>query len=362
MVERLISEYSVEPARVDFTAKSRTPISETTIRPRTGYSSQRVSGQEFSVIVPYTGDPALLRYQATTSRLNAPPRASIVEDKQHLLFYIQAPKITPEYVSQRIAAMERELTDRLQWAANDVQAWEHHLRIDVTRAVQARKDLLDHAEELSAVLDIPLAPAPESQQIPIPIRRKTLRVQPASPSPGRDDPRMAEDVYEDVVRTISGMSRSLERLPKAALKLGEEGIRDLLLIVLNANYEGAVRGEVFDYNGKTDILLNWQDRNVFIGECKMWGGQRKFNDAIDQLLSYAAWRDTKAALLLFIQEGNPTEIIKKADAAIRAHAAFQIAAPSAEPDLRQDYLMRSPTDRERYIKMAFLPVVVIPPQ
>ncbi len=46
---------------------------------------------------------------------------------------------------------------------------------------------------------------------------------------------------------------------------------------------------------------------------------RTIRDALAQLLSYLTWRDTKAALLLFIRRGEPTTIIAKAITEIAAH-------------------------------------------
>jgi hypothetical protein len=37
----------------------------------------------------------------------------------------------------------------------------------------------------------------------------------------------------------------------------EERIRDLLLVVLNASYEGHAGAEVFNFAGKTDLLIKW---------------------------------------------------------------------------------------------------------
>ncbi|GAA1003484.1 hypothetical protein Aple_003780 [Acrocarpospora pleiomorpha] len=93
----------------------------------------------------------------------------------------------------------------------------------------------------------------------------------------------------------------------------------------------------------------------------MWNGQKKLLDAVGQLLRYTAWRDTKAALILFIQ-GGPSEIIKKADEALRGHITFRSAAPSTEPDLRQDYLLVD-TSRDQYrsVRLAFLPVIIPSP-
>ncbi len=86
--------------------------------------------------------------------------------------------------------------------------------------------------------------------------------------------------------------------------LDEEKIRDLLLVFLNAQYEGDAAGEVFNAAGKTDILIRVGDRNVFIAECKIWKGPKTIRDALGQLLSYLTWRDTKAALLVFIRIGD----------------------------------------------------------
>jgi hypothetical protein len=57
--------------------------------------------------------------------------------------------------------------------------------------------------------------------------------------------------------------------------LDEEKIWDLLLMSLNAHFEGAAAGEVFNAAGKTDILISAKDRNVFIAECKTGEGPRQ---------------------------------------------------------------------------------------
>jgi hypothetical protein len=41
-------------------------------------------------------------------------------------------------------------------------------------------------------------------------------------------------------------------------RLNEEQIRDLLLVNLNAQFEGKAGGEVFNGEGKTDILIGKQ--------------------------------------------------------------------------------------------------------
>ena len=82
----------------------------------------------------------------------------------------------------------------------------------------------------------------------------------------------------------------------------EEQIRDLILVNLNGHYEGNATGETFNGLGKTDILIRASGRNVFVAECKFWSGSKAMHAAINQILGYLTWRDTKAALLVFSKE------------------------------------------------------------
>jgi hypothetical protein len=110
--------------------------------------------------------------------------------------------------------------------------------------------------------------------------------------------------------------------------------------------------------GKTDILVRHHDVNAFIGECKFWRGQAASTEAIDQLLRYTVWRDTKATLVLFITNKNATDVIAKADACIHNHRQFTAAIRSDEPDRRRDYTITSTQDDRRLITLALIPVVV----
>lgn len=143
--------------------------------------------------------------------------------------------------------------------------------------------------------------------------------------------------------------------------MGEEELRDHLLLILNGNYQGQAAGEVFNRSGKTDVLVRTGDRNVFIAECKVWDGAAKLTSAVDQLLSYLVWRDGKAALILFIRAKSPTEVIRRADEAISAHPQFLKRFSPADPSIRIDYLLRSTADPERSVRTALIPIAIAPP-
>ena len=177
---------------------------------------------------------------------------------------------------------------------------------------------------------------------------------------------LAGAVYEQIIRTILGFTHALERRPASARPLmgDEETMRDWLMFLLSANYEAPdgrdlfIGGETENGKGKSDILVRYRDKNAFIGECKFWDGPVKFDKAIDQMLSYTVWRDTKAALILFITRRNPTQVIRKAHARLAAHAAHRQTMEGADPDERRDYRFTSPADNRRMITVALLPVVV----
>jgi hypothetical protein len=107
------------------------------------------------------------------------------------------------------------------------------------------------------------------------------------------------------------MSLVIERNPSSFAVLDEEAIRDHFLLQLNGHYEGSAPGETFNASGKTDILIRVENKNVFIAECKFWRGPKAFDEAIDQLLGYLTWRDSKCALLVFNKTKDSTAVRRK---------------------------------------------------
>lgn len=103
---------------------------------------------------------------------------------------------------------------------------------------------------------------------------------------------------------ISNMVAVMERSPKAFGGMKEEDLRQHFLVQLNGQYEGQATGEIFNFEGKPDILIRSEGRNIFIAECKFWNGPESITKAIDQLLGYTSWGETKTALLVFKRQKN----------------------------------------------------------
>jgi hypothetical protein len=80
--------------------------------------------------------------------------------------------------------------------------------------------------------------------------------------------------------------------------------------------------------------------------------------AVDQLLGYHSWRDSKAAILLFIDRQNAAGIVAKAREAMKNHVGFISESPPADPTRRTDYVLASRRDEGRHVRVALLPFVV----
>lgn len=121
----------------------------------------------------------------------------------------------------------------------------------------------------------------------------------ASTAPFKPEPALVDAEYANILDIVSNMALVMERSPSAFASIDEEDLRQHFLVQLNGQYEGQATGETFNYQGKTDILLRVDGRNIFIAECKYWHGAKSYTQTIDQVLSYVSWRDTKIAVIIF---------------------------------------------------------------
>ncbi|OKI85813.1 hypothetical protein A6A27_40135 [Micromonospora sp. CB01531] len=287
-------------------------------------------------------------------------------------WFLTAAQATNEEIAEAMADTERlgefieEFQGRLREAAaaanEEIQQHRADMREQVMAIVGARARRVRAVLAATDALGIPVAPRPGEQRIPLQPRRVTVAQLDAAVAAGREEWHLAEQIAEDITATIMSFTGALERLVRSASKLvgeDEETIRDFLLFILNANYQGAATGETFLGRGKTDILLRWRDRDAFIGECKFWHGPAKFTEAVDQLLGYTIWRDTRIALILFIRDRvDTTAVIDSAGACLAAHPRLlQVITPD-EPTRRRDYLLHADGDQKRVIRLSLLPVVL----
>jgi len=161
------------------------------------------------------------------------------------------------------------------------------------------------------------------------------------------EPVLEERVFEHILGVIRMQARQMEQSPRTYAGMGEEDRRQTIVATLNTHYVGRAAAEAFNLQGKTDILIRHDGRNLFICECKFWEGPEGFTKTIDQLFRYVGWRDTKLAIVMFVREKGLTAILKKAKQTLGQHPQFvSWKEGTEETELRAE--MSWPGDAERH--------------
>jgi hypothetical protein len=234
--------------------------------------------------------------------------------------------LTSEGIQRQFAGWLSDVKQWLEWQRNSFRDFNAALEREARQAFERRRQQLLANHNLVACLGIPLKPRPDAlvtYTAPEVKRKLAPKLPPATAGSYKPEPALDEAQYEHILTVIQSMVKVMERSPRAFHNLDEEALRMHFLVQLNGHYEGQATGETFNYQGKTDILIRSGDRNIFIAECKVWGGQSRLTEAIDQLLGYLSWRDSKAAILLFNRNREFSRVLAAIPEAVRGHPNFK---------------------------------------
>jgi hypothetical protein len=303
------------------------------------------------VRVPFTGDAGIFQLQPSSYTLN-PPHGTV--GGSELTQTIEYPHDRPADITGAARGLANSVGTYLRSAGGDIKAFNQTLESQARGAIETRRQrILAHREHVAAT-GLPTRKREDRNTTYVAdaiVRRPAPMLQSRSlDEPIRLEPVLAEKVYEDVLGILRSACVSMERSPGTYAAMGEEDRRQVLLIPLNTQYRGQASAEAFNVTGKTDILLKWEGQNLFIAECKIWRGVKSFTDAIDQLFSYAAWRDTKLAVVMFVGQKNLSDIIDKGREALAAHDQFE-ACGDADNQQELRATMRWPGDDRRYAQL-----------
>lgn len=168
---------------------------------------------------------------------------------------------------------------------------------------------------------------------------------------------ISEPVYKKILNLISYFGKNLEKFSSLHSKFDEEGFREYFLPFLNVMSDShSATGETFNKIGKTDILIqNQKGENVFIAECKVWGGEGEVTKAVDQLLErYVTWRDEKVSLIIFNKTVQGfSAIVTKAIDALKKHPSFKEYKGQVE-NSRASFIFKHPEDPEKTVELELM--------
>jgi hypothetical protein len=358
VVEYLVAEYSVACPVLHRDRAEQLPVSEDVAQAQgvwTGGAYERRL-TKIVIAVPFDGEPDVFKYRASTHTWN-PSQAQVHDGELRMAWTGEGSAIAAAAVRQHFDKELDKIEQYLSWSRGDIERYNSSLRTLITSSVAQRRARLLADRNLEAGVGFPVRQRPDAAKYAVPVVRRKIVVaqRPVAHGPFQPEPFLPDAQYQQALEVLRNARNALERTPSMTANLDEEKIRDLLLVFLNAQFEGAAAGEVFNGEGKTDILIRVGDRHVFIAECKIWKSPKTIRDALAQLLSYLVWRDTKAALLLFIRTGETTAIIDKAVAEIRKHLNFKRVHGTVAAGERYDFVLHANGDPNQEIRLAFLP-------
>lgn len=306
-----------------------------------------VEGTEIEVEIPFEGDGGVFRIRPSTYDMN-PPAANV--DGNRLVFRIAGASLEGPAVRSRIDETVASIEAYLTRLRNDAGGFNSGLPAAARRGIEARRAKLLANRNLAASLGLKMKER-AGEALTYVAREVRRRITPAMPTastaPYRPEPTLSGDDYEHILQVLQNMVQVMERSPAAFESMGEEALRTHFLVQLNGHYEGQATGETFNYEGKTDILIRSEGRNLFIAECKVWAGPKKLTETIDQLLSYSAWRDTKTAVILFNRNLGFSQVLASIPDTVRSHPQFKRDLPgSTETVFRYCFGHRDDSNRE----------------
>lgn len=327
-VSYLTEKYSISPLVIDKNSeeiteyeKVREDMSEYGNDPRYGRYRE---GYSFTISYNFSGDEQLFHVRPNPYALVSYKLSC--DHNQRVSFKIRV-------YSQDASEFEREKNSAYHSAFANVE----NINVCVTSFNDGldstlkqifdkyKQDLIKEKNFFKAINLKKTTNLPTTYGVPVITKKK-----PMAPSCSKENsydlvPTLDTKTYNDIISEVNQIGKSMERKPSLYLNKDEEGLRDVFVMGLETRFDNiSVTGETFNHIGKTDILLKnaTDNTNLFIAECKFWHGQKHFQAAIGQLLGYLTWRDSKAALLVFVKGGKFTNIINEIKLSVSSHSCF----------------------------------------
>lgn len=304
-------------------------------------------GYRIVVHIPFDGDENVFYLRPSTFTTTF-PRGRI--KGSDLLLTLKFAQDTKPNIDGEVQGFVGNVSQYLDWARAEIDSFNSSLEQQAMQAIEARRHRIEERDDYLATSSIPIRrSAGAKTYIPDVVIRRPAPSLPrakADDKPPRLEPVLEKKIFEHILEVIRRQAAQIEKSPGAFASMGEEDRRQVILSMLNTHYEGRAAAEAFNHRGKTDILIRYEDKNLFICECKFWSGQEGFSGTIDQLFGYTGWRDTKLAIVMFVREKALTALLKKARTALGEHPQFVSWKDAAsETELRAT--MRWPGDDER---------------
>jgi hypothetical protein len=326
VITNLKVKYTIYP--IEFKDPIPSPPQETTIQRKDVFgNSFRQKVLEINVTIPFNGNPDLFYCHPSQSTIVYLDKDTTINPGAI------STKITLDTLDdkQYISALNKVLStlkSNLPRIHQEIAPWNSNLESLIKELLEKRRVFVSQKLDFMEKIGLKINPSSSEYLIPPPVKKKIIPVPVSDTSRTVSKeiiPTLQEDLYKDIKEVIYNVGRAIERKPSIFKEKEEEDLRDIFLLFLETRYDSATGvGEAFNKKGRTDILLKYvkDGTNVFVAECKFWRGQKKFQDAISQLLGYLTHRDSKTALIIFVDQKEFSSVTVTVKSEIRNHPNF----------------------------------------
>lgn len=304
--------------------------------------------------IPFVGNEKVFRYRPNKYLLSIP---KVYLEENCICFEIinfenDANEINNQanYIITNIKTLSKNSQEQIGRHNNGLKG-------NIRQIFKHRKEEILKKNQMLASLDFTIKrkkEIPETFSIPTPKIRKKIIVKPkVTEEDFEPEPTLNNSAYNEILEVIYAVGKEFERLPSTYNDKNEEALRDHFLLFLEPNFEGSATGETFNKKGKTDILLRHENSNVFIAECKFWKGKKSYLDTITQLLKYLTWRDSKVAVIIFVENKEISSVLKTVKEATPEHNNY-LGYEDDKTESWFNYRFHINDDRNREVKLAVL--------
>jgi ElaB/YqjD/DUF883 family membrane-anchored ribosome-binding protein len=270
--------------------------------------------------------------------------------------------LSSEAVAKHFNSVMDDFERYLNWQRPNADNFATELKERARQTIEHRKARLLADRNMVASLPFKIKARSDAPKTYVaPVTRKNVIQRAATSAPFKPEPAMDRAIYDEIIDIMHSMTLVMERSPNSFAKMGEEDIRQQFLVQLNGRFEGAATGETFNYEGKTDILVRVEGKNIFIAECKFWGGPKAYLETIDQLLGYLSWRDTKTAVVIFNRNRDFSNVLKSILESTENHPNKK-KGPEKLSETRFRYTFSNPVDANRELTLTVMAFDIPQPQ
>ncbi|WP_262150730.1 hypothetical protein [Chryseobacterium foetidum] len=357
----LIDKHKLESLAIDFNNEIVPPplVTKEWVEDRFYREKYETDVYIFTVQYPFIGSADLFRVQPSSWIMTS---AEITVDEHDSLvsFDFKLYKQDPEEFLQTKAEYKRKVFANLDSANQIAQGWMQSLPSLVDSLFSEQKNKYQKENDFFTAINVKVDPDTTSLFTAPTIKKKVIPQPIVSENKEfSSEPMMAKEMYNDILKVIYDLGKSMEKKPSTYKDKDEEGIRDQFLLVLETRYDATTAsGETFNRGGKTDIILKYAPdaSNLFVAECKFWHGASEFHSAISQLFDrYLTWRDSKVAILLFVQNKDFTKVLQTIKNEIGDHPYFRKhVGERGESSLSYEFCLPQDENKTVYLEvMAF---------